>query len=103
MDTIPKNESGSISSPDFPKNIKYMTRGEVLAIASDAIGYLHTRTCGGRQFKESATDKARAAYLRVLIQAIAAYGALLRDEEITDLTARIEALEQRGGACQGNN
>ena len=80
-----------------------MTRGEVLAAASDAIEYLHTRTCSGRQFKESQTDKARAAYLRVLIQAIAAYGALLRDEEITDLTARIEALEQRGGACQGNN
>jgi hypothetical protein len=74
--------------------MKYMSRGEILAAASDAIAYLHTRTCSGKQFKESATDKARAAYLRVLIQAIAAYGGLLRDEDMLDLERRIADLEQ---------
>ena len=74
---------------------KYMSRDEVLQAASDAIEYLHGRTCSGRQFKESDTDKARAAYLRVLIAAISAYGVLLRDEDLSSLEARIAALEAK--------
>ena len=31
---------------------KYLTRPEVLAIASEAIEYLHDRTCSGKQFRE---------------------------------------------------
>jgi hypothetical protein len=102
VDTMAKGGTGDISSPDFPKTMKYMSRGELMAAASDAITYLHTRTCSGKQFKESATDKARAAYLRVLIQAIAAYGGLLRDAELDELKRRIEALEMVKGKGTDN-
>jgi hypothetical protein len=90
-----KKRSDGAKGSFHQKNVKYLTRVELLQKTSDAIEYLHSRTCSGRQFKESPTDRARTAYLRVLIAAISAYGILLKDVELEDFERRINVLENR--------
>jgi len=61
-------------------------------MASDLIEYLHGRACGPR-FRPYPTDKDRAAFQRVMVAAMSAYGSILKDEEIDSLKRRIDALE----------
>lgn len=80
----------------FQKKISEMPRldrADMMALCSDVIGFLHHRSCGIK-FREQQGDRARVAYLRVLVGAIQAYTALLRDEDMEDLKHRIEALER---------
>jgi polyhydroxyalkanoate synthesis regulator phasin len=81
---------------------EHLTRLEAMEIASGLILYLDKRVSAAR-FKEQQTDQTRLQYMRVMVQAIGMYATMLRDEEIADLTARIEALEKRGEACHLNN
>lgn len=88
-------ETEEIEAPEWPalkKRLTRLDREELLQMASDLIEYLHGRACGPR-FRPYPTDKDRAAFQRVMVAAMSAYGSILKDEEIDNLTRRIEALE----------
>ena len=52
----------------------------------------------GVRFKAQETDTAKLAYIRALSQVLQLYAALLRDNEITELEARIAELEREKGS-----
>lgn len=93
---------GTNAAVDPNHKKEYLTRMDAMEIASGLIQYLDMRVSAAR-FKEQQTDQTRLQYMRVMVQAIGMYASMLRDEEIADLTARIEALEKRGEACHLNN
>jgi hypothetical protein len=89
---IDLEESAALEWPVLEKRTGRLDREELLQMASDLIGYLHTRSCGPR-FRPYPTDKDRATFQRVMVAAISAYGSILRDEEIDEMKRRIDALE----------
>ncbi len=85
---------GDRSTGPVPEKI---SRGELMAKASELVNILHKRATATR-FKESQHDRARLAYARAAVAAVQAYAAILKDGEMLDLEQRIAALEQlRGG------
>lgn len=87
------NESGPVASGDDEKTP--MSREELMIKASEVVAILHRRTTA-TLFRARQDDQARLSYARATVQAIAAYGGLLRDAEIADLAARLDRLEKRG-------
>lgn len=73
-----------------------LSRDELMDIADDLIRFLHARTMSER-FREQKGDKLRLAYARVELSAIQGYAGLLKDEEIEELTRRVEILEEVKG------
>jgi len=99
------SDTEEIGAPEWPvteKRIGRLDREELLQMASDLIEYLHGRACGPR-FRPYPTDKDRAAFQRVMVAAIGAYGSILKDEEIENIKRRIEALEDVKGKEKGGN
>lgn len=76
---------------------KILSRGELLALSSELVEQLHTRTTRPT-FRETGTDRTRLAYARATTAAIAATAAILRDAEIDSLKDRLDRLETRRGA-----
>jgi hypothetical protein len=85
------SEMEAIQTPDL-KNI--LTRAGVLEITTGVIEDLKKKGESGR-FRHPELEKLRDAKTRLLIQAIGVYGGLLRDNDLKELEARIEALEAR--------
>jgi len=75
---------------------KILTRAELLALSSELVEQLHTRTTRPT-FRETGADRTRLAYARATTAAIAATAAILRDAELDDLKARLDRLEERKG------
>jgi len=86
-------EIEALEWPALKKRLTRLDREELLQLTSDLIEYLHGRACGPR-FRPYPTDKDRAAFQRVMVAAISAYGSILKDEEIDSIKRRIDALEQ---------
>jgi hypothetical protein len=93
-------ETEALKWPVPEKRIGRLDREELLQMASDLIEYLHARACGPR-FRPYPTDKDRAAFQRVMVAAMSAYGSILRDEEIENIKRRLEALEHAKGTDKG--
>ena len=92
-------ETEEIEAPEWPalkKRLTRLDREELLQMASNLIEYLHGRACGPR-FRPYPTDKDRAAFQRVMVAAISAYGSILKDEEIDSIKRRLEVLENVKG------
>jgi len=94
-------ETEALKWPVPEKRIGRLDREELLQMASDLIEYLHARACGPR-FRPYPTDKDRAAFQRVMVAAMSAYGSILRDEEIENIKRRLEALEHAKGTEIGD-
>ena len=86
------DDFNALEWPTLKKRLTRLDREELLQLTSDLIEYLHGRACGPR-FRPYPTDKDRAAFQRVMVTAISAYGSILKDEEIDSIKRRIEALE----------
>jgi hypothetical protein len=71
---------------------KTMSRTELMAICSDLVSELCRKSISGR-YRNPETEKLRDSKTRLLIQSIGAYGSLLRDEQLDQILARVEALE----------
>jgi len=95
-------EIAALEWPVLKKRLTRLDREELLQMASNLIEYLHDRACGPR-FRPYPTDKDRAAFQRVMVAAMSAYGSILKDEELDNLKRRIEALEDVKGNDKGNN
>ena len=95
-------EMAALEWPALKKRLTRLDREELLQMASDLIEYLHGRACGPR-FRPYPTDKDRAAFQRVMVAAMSAYGSILKDEELDNLKRRIEALEDVKGNDKGND
>ena len=100
--TTETEETGALEWPALKKRLTRLDREELLQMASDLIEYLHGRACGPR-FRPYPTDKDRAAFQRVMVAAISAYGSILKDEEIENIKRRLEALEDVKGKEKGGN
>ncbi len=87
-----KNDSESITKKSLDSSQEKITREELLRKASDLVNLLHRRTTT-RRFKESEHDRPHLAYARAAIAAVTAYASILKDAELEELKARIEALE----------
>ena len=70
-----------------------LSREDLEQMTSQLISILHKRTIAHR-FKTSQHDNPRLQYARACITAISVYNSILRDDEIGNLTLRVEALEQ---------
>lgn len=95
-------ETNALEWPGLEKRLTRLDREELLQMASNLIEYLHGRACGPR-FRPYPTDKDRAAFQRVMVAAMSAYGSILKDEELDSLKRRIEALENVKGNDKGND
>lgn len=73
---------------------KTLSRLELMERATSVIALLHGRTTA-KAFRERKDDAIRLQYARATIQALAAYGSILKDEEIEDLRTRLDAIEAR--------
>ncbi len=94
--TTENAEIEALEWPALKKRLTRLDREELLQLTSDLIEYLHSRACSTR-FRPYPTDKDRAAFQRVMIAAISAYGAILKDEEIDNIKRRLELLENAKG------
>lgn len=100
--TTETEEIEALEWPALKKRLTRLDREDLLQLTSDLIEYLHGRACGQR-FRPYPTDKDRAAFQRVMVAAISAYGSILKDEEIENIKRRIEALEDVKGKEKGGN
>ena len=75
---------------------KTLSRPELMEKASSVILLLHDRTTA-KTFRARQDDAIRLQYARTTIQALAAYGTILKDQELEDLKARLDELEARKG------
>ena len=84
------------SEPETAESLrkKTLSREELLAMASELSTFLHERTTRP-SFRESAIDKTRLSYARAATAAIAATGAILKDQELDEIRERLDAIEQR--------
>lgn len=84
------------TEPELPETArkKALTRAELMERASEVIDLLHGRTTA-RAFRTRKDDAQRLAWARATVQALQAYGALLKDSELEDLAARLDAIEAR--------
>lgn len=98
--TTETEEMAALEWPTLKKRLTRLDREELLQLTSDLIEYLHGRACGQR-FRPYPTDKDRAAFQRVMVAAISAYGSILKDEELDSIKHRLEALEHAKGTDKG--
>lgn len=63
-------------------------------MAADVVAYLHGRVTA-KQYRERKDDAARLAHARATMQGIGIAASLLKDAELEDLAARLDALEKR--------
>jgi hypothetical protein len=87
-----ERENGAHEAEISPE--KALTRQELMQRATEVIRYLHGRTTA-RTFRARKDDTQRLAWARATLQGIQGYGTLLKDAELEDLAARLDALEQR--------
>ncbi len=73
---------------------KTLSRLELMEKATSVIALLHGRTTA-KAFRARQDDAIRLQYARATIQALAAYGAILKDEELEDLRTRLDEIEAR--------
>ena len=73
---------------------KTLTRAELMEKASAVIALLHGRTTA-KAFRERQDDPIRLQYARATVQAVAAYGALLKDAELDEIRERLDAIEAK--------
>lgn len=100
--TTETEEIEALEWPALKKRLTRLDREDLLQLTSDLIEYLHGRACGPR-FRPYPTDKDRAAFQRVMVAAISAYGSILKDEEIESIKRRLDALENAKGNDKGGN
>ena len=93
-----EKESKTIQAESLKKKI--LTRAELLAIASELVTDLHTRTCR-KVFRETQHDRARLAYARAATAAVQAYASILRDSELDEIRARLDTIEGRKSCRSG--
>lgn len=74
----------------FPSGI--LDRTHLLDISSKMIKDILNRT-KGKRFRPSEGDAVKLQYLRVLISAIQAHNAILKDNELQDIKKRLDSLE----------
>jgi hypothetical protein len=82
----------------MPPSGKKMGREDLLNVSSETIRGLQTRLAVER-FREREGDSTKLQYLRVLIAAMQAHNAILRDSELEEMKLRIASLE---AACEAN-
>ena len=92
LEVIRESERKETESP----RKKTLSRPELMEKASSVILLLHDRTTA-KTFRARQDDAIRLQYARTTIQALAAYGAILKDQELEDLKTRLDELEARRG------
>lgn len=73
-------------------NAKKIDRNELLQKSSWLVDILHGRLSKAR-FIVQDSDPVKLQYYRVYIQAVQAHNAILKDEELEDIKARMELIE----------
>jgi hypothetical protein len=73
---------------------KTLTRPELMEKATDLIDLLHGRTTA-KTFRARQDDAIRLQYARTTIQALAAYGTILKDADLEELKTRLDEIEAR--------
>jgi hypothetical protein len=73
-------------------NAKKIDRNELLKKSSWLVDKLHGRLSKAR-FIVQESDPIKLQYYRVLIQAVQAHNAILKDEELEEINARMELIE----------
>ncbi len=71
---------------------KTMSRTELMDVTAEIVLETRKKSVAGR-FRSPDTEKLRDSKTRLCIQAITAYGVLLRDEQLEDILRRLDALE----------
>ena len=91
-----KNITGN---PEIPLN--FSSRESLLSANSELIGQLQNRL-KAKRFRVQDGDGVKLGYIRVLIQALQAQNAILKDNELDEIQRRLELIEnaqkQPGGA-----
>ena len=73
---------------------KTLSRDELMIRATDLINLLHGRTTA-KVFRARQDDPARLAYARAATAAVQAYAAILKDQELDEIRARLDTIEQK--------
>lgn len=85
---------------------KLLTRESLLRANSELIGQLQERL-KAKRFRPQEGDGIKLAYLRLYLQALQAYNAMLKDFELDEIQKRLEALEnsqnEKVGASKAHN
>lgn len=68
-------------------------REELLRISSETIKEILERI-KGKRFRPSNGDPVKLQYLRVLVSAIQAHNSVMKDEQLDQVLARLDALEK---------
>lgn len=92
LEVIRESESTERESP----RKKTLSRPELMEKASSVILLLHGRTTA-KTFRARQDDAIRLQYARTTIQALAAYGTILKDQELEELKTRLDEIEARKG------
>jgi hypothetical protein len=82
-----KNGNGKSNNPGK------IGREELLRISSDMIEEILERV-KGKRFRPREGDTVKLQYLRILVSAIQAHNAVLKDEQLEQVLARLDALEK---------
>ncbi|AGB48940.1 hypothetical protein Metho_0685 [Methanomethylovorans hollandica DSM 15978] len=69
-----------------------LDRNHLLDISSKMIKDIFNRT-KGKRFRPTEGDAVKLQYLRILISAIQAHNAILKDSELDDIKKRLDSLE----------
>lgn len=77
-----------------PEVSKKISREELLDISSTAIQKINERL-RAKRFREKTTDSTEMKYFRLLFQGLATHAQILKEEQMDDLIARLEALEEK--------
>ncbi len=82
------------STKTTPEPEKPLTRDALMEIASGVIRDLRAKGITGR-FRDPDNERLRDAKTRLLIEAVKAYGVILRDSDLIALEQRIGELEKQ--------
>jgi len=91
----PWDEDEEAPLPDLSQLSTIHDRKKILEISSAAINVIYKRLSAPR-LREQASDDLRVRLLKTLRDLLQVHSAILKEMEISDLEARIVALEQGG-------
>ena len=80
--------------PKISNETEY-NRERVLILSSSVLKKMEQRMTSGKRFREQASDQTYLAYVRALSSLITAHNSVLKDQDLTILEKRIDAIEAR--------
>jgi len=78
------------------KNGGQYNRESLLILSSSVLKKMEQRMTSGKRFREQASDQTYLGYVRALSGLITAHNSVLKDQDLSELEKRIEAIEARG-------